>query len=147
MNIIQAYAPMTQFAHNDIIYSTGDFNAKVGKGQDDGVVGKYGLRCEKDRGEKMVQFCKEFGFVLINTLFELLRLGLNTWRPPADNDNHIFQNQIDYMLVAIVTSLKEPRLVQERLICHNMQLCIGRLRLKQLKDELNHKNRHEQNER
>ena len=40
----------------------GDFNAVVGEGREDRVVGKFGLGKRHDRGERLIEFCKSQGF-------------------------------------------------------------------------------------
>ena len=35
-----------------------DFNAVVGEGTEDRVVGKFGLGKRNDRGERLIAFCK-----------------------------------------------------------------------------------------
>lgn len=47
---------------NEITLLLGDFNAKVGKGVDENIVGNYGLETRNGRGERQVQFSRELQF-------------------------------------------------------------------------------------
>lgn len=77
----------------------GDFNAKVGKGIRDELVGPYGLGERNERGERLYQFCQEEQMKITNTWFRLPPRRLYTWRAPADNPEHLIRNQIDYILI------------------------------------------------
>ena len=54
----------------------GDFNAVVGEGREDRVVGKFGLGKRNNRGERLIEFCKSQNLVITNTWFILLVLLL-----------------------------------------------------------------------
>ena len=77
LNIIQVYAPtadkeepiIEEFYEqlNSLIKLTksdeitiiiGDFNAKIGKGKEEDLVGAYGLGLRIDRGNRLSQCCK-----------------------------------------------------------------------------------------
>lgn len=73
-----------------------DFNAKVGRGIEAKTVGNHGLGTRNERGDRLVEFCQEEGLVLINTFFQLPARRLHTWTSPADNDDRIVRNQIDF---------------------------------------------------
>ena len=83
MAIIQVYMPTTAYEDEDIeqIYEQieniiskqkgntnvivmGDFNASVGEGNDEKVVGKYGLGKRNDRGQMLIEFCKKNKLVI-----------------------------------------------------------------------------------
>ena len=40
----------------DVMYVIGDWNAKVGEEQTDGITGRYGLGARDDRGDTLVEF-------------------------------------------------------------------------------------------
>ena len=44
----------------------GDFNASVGEGSDEKVVGKYGLGKSYDRGQMLTEFCFKNQLVITN---------------------------------------------------------------------------------
>lgn len=77
----------------------GDLNAKIGEGEVQGVVGRYGLGQRNDRGDTLVQFCQEKDLVVMNTHFELPPRRLYTWTSPRHSSQHIMRNQIDYLLI------------------------------------------------
>ena len=79
----------------DKVYILGDFNAKVGAGQKSAENGVHGLGERNDRGERLVQFCRENELVVGNTLFNHHPRRLYTWVAP----NGETKNQIDYFLV------------------------------------------------
>lgn len=118
LNIVQVYAPTSDKTEEEVEHfynevqqaldSTnnrdttiimGDFNSKIGKGEVEDIVGQYGLGQRNERGDRLVEFCQENGLVVTNTFFKLPDRRLYTWRSPADNNNKIIRNQIDYVLV------------------------------------------------
>lgn len=118
LNILQLYAPTAERSNKDVeeFYKqaeqllsitkkhdiniiVGDMNAKVGRREVKGIVGKYGLEDRNDRGDRLVQFCQEQDLVITNTYFQLLPRRLYTWTSPRHKADHIIRNQIDYILV------------------------------------------------
>lgn len=117
LNIIQVYAPTSdksdveieEFYSNiekvlsltkkgEITLVVGDFNAKIGCGEEGECVGKYGLGIRNTRGDRLVQFCTENSFLVTNTFFKLHPRRLYTWKSPADKKDKIVRNQIDFIL-------------------------------------------------
>ena len=118
INIIQAYAPTAEKPEqeinlfykdlknlikitkkNEVNIVMGDFNAKIGKGRVEDIVGEYGLGERNERGDTLVQFCNEENLMVANTWFQLPDRRLYTWKGPGDNENNIIRNQIDYILI------------------------------------------------
>lgn len=118
LNIIQVYAPTADAADHevnqfykevtdllkltkkhDINIVMGDFNAKIGKGSFEGIVGPYGLGTRNERGDRLVQFCQEEDMKITNTWFQLPSRRLYTWKSPADQPQNIIRNQIDFILI------------------------------------------------
>ena len=60
---------------NTNVIAMGDFNASVGEGNDEKVVGKYGLGKRNDRGQMLIEFCKKNKLVITNTRFNKKREG------------------------------------------------------------------------
>lgn len=118
LNVIQIYAPTNDKSDAEVedFYSTleeamkltkkgeinmviGDFNAKIGSGSENDIVGQYGLGIRNTRGDRLVQFCAESDLLIANTFFKQHPRRLYTWKSPADNKDRITRNQIDFILV------------------------------------------------
>lgn len=69
------------------------------KGRYGRIAGDIGLGVRNERGERMLQFSEEYHLIVCNTFYKLPPKRLYTWIPPADNQNHIVRNQIDYILI------------------------------------------------
>ena len=78
----------------DVLFITGDWNAKVGSQETPGVTGKFGLGVQKQGRQRLKEFCQENTLVIANTLFQQHKRRLYTWTSP--DGQH--QNQIDYIL-------------------------------------------------
>ena len=53
----------------DVLFITGDWNAKVGSQETPGVTGKFGLGVRNEAGQRLIAFCQENSLVIVNTLF------------------------------------------------------------------------------
>lgn len=114
MVIMQVYMPTSGHAEEEIdtIYSQinealqsvkasenliilGDWNAVVGKGEEQGIVGPYGCGVKNERGEKLIEFCAAHKLIITNTCFQHHPRRIYTWKMPGD----IARYQIDYILV------------------------------------------------
>ena len=113
ITLIQVYAPTTNakeakvewFYENlqdllglipkeDVLFITGDWNAKVGSQETPGVTGKFDLGVWNEAGQRLIEFWQENTLVIANTLFQQHKRRLYTWTLP--DGQH--QNQIDYIL-------------------------------------------------
>ena len=54
----------------DVLFITGDWNAKVGSQEIPGVTGKFGLGIQNEAGQRLIEFCQENALVIVNTLFQ-----------------------------------------------------------------------------
>ena len=79
---------------NDVLFSIGDWNAKVGSQETPGVTGKFGLGLWNEAGQRRIEFSQENALVIANTLFQQHKRQLYTWISPGSQ----YQNQIDYIL-------------------------------------------------
>ena len=114
LNIIQVYAPTTDYSDEDIeaFYEqvdsarsqckpeeitlvVGDLNAKVGRGRSGEVVGNYGLGQRNERGDRWMEWCESWEQIIMNTFFRHHPRHLYTWKSPGDR----VRNQIDYITV------------------------------------------------
>ena len=53
----------------DVLFITGDWNAKVGSQETPGVTGRFGLGIQNEAGQRLIEFCQENALVIANTLF------------------------------------------------------------------------------
>ena len=51
----------------DVLFITGDRNAKVGSQETPGVTGKFGLGIQNEAGQSLTEFCQENTLVIANT--------------------------------------------------------------------------------
>ena len=43
----------------DVLFTIGDWNAKVGSQETPGVTGKFGLGTQNEAGQRLIEFCEE----------------------------------------------------------------------------------------
>ena len=72
--IEQFYEDLQDFleltSKKDVLFITGDWNAKVGSQEIPGVTGKFGLGVQNEAGQRPTEFCQENALVIPNTLFQ-----------------------------------------------------------------------------
>ena len=78
----------------DILFTIGDWNAKVGSQEIPRVTSKFGLGVQNEAGQRLIEFCQENALVIANTLFQQHKRRLYTWTSPDGQ----YRNQIDYIL-------------------------------------------------
>ena len=78
----------------DVLFITGDWNAKVGSQETPRLTGKFGLGIQNEAGQRLIKFCQENALVIANTLFKQQKRRLYTWTSP--DGQH--RNWIDYIL-------------------------------------------------
>ena len=54
----------------DVLFITGDWNAKVGCQKALGVTGKFGLGVQSEAGQTLIEFCQVNALVIANTLLQ-----------------------------------------------------------------------------
>jgi len=113
ITVIQVYAPTTnaketeddQFHEDledlleltpkkDVLFTTGDWNAKVGSQEIPGLTSKFGLEVQNEAGQSLTEFCK-YLLVIANTLFQqhkrwLLHMNITKWSILKSNWLHFF---------------------------------------------------------
>ena len=78
----------------DVLFTIGEWNAKVGSQETRGVTGKFGLGVQNEAGQRLIEFRQENALVVANTLFQQHKRTLYTWTSPDGQQ----RNQIDYIL-------------------------------------------------
>ena len=66
----------------DVLFITGDWNAKIGSQETPRVTGKFGLGVWNEAGQRLIEFCQENALVIANTLFQQHKRRLYTWTSP-----------------------------------------------------------------
>ena len=66
----------------DVLFTIGDWNAKVGSQETPGVTGKFGLGVQNEAEQRLTEFCQENALVIANTLFQQHKRKLYTWISP-----------------------------------------------------------------
>ena len=78
----------------DVLFTIGDWNAKVGSQETPGVAGKFSPAVQSEAGQRLTEFCQENTLVIANTFFQQHKRRLYTCTSPDGQ----YQNQIDYIL-------------------------------------------------
>ena len=62
----------------DVLFTIGDWNAKVGSQGTPEVTGKLGLGIPNEAGQRLIEFCQENTLVIANTVFQQHKRRLYT---------------------------------------------------------------------
>ena len=62
----------------DVLFITGDWDAKVGIQEIAGVTGKFGLGVQNEAGQRLIEFFQENVLVIANTVFQQHKRRLYT---------------------------------------------------------------------
>ena len=76
----------------DVIFITGDQNAKVGSHEIPRVTGKFCLGAQNEAGQRLTEICQKNTLVTANTLFQKHKRRLYTWTSPDGQ----YRNQITF---------------------------------------------------
>ena len=84
----------------------GDLNARVGDGEVEGVVRKYGVPDENESGERLLDMCVERELVIGNSFFKKKGINKYTWIRVANGRERAL---LDYVLITkrMVGKLKD----------------------------------------
>ena len=120
--------PFRTNTQKDVLFITGDWNAKVGSQAIPGITGKFGLRVQNEAGQRLTEFCQENTLVIANTLFQQHKRRLYTWTSP--DGQH--RNQIDYILCSQTqrSSIKSAKLRLRTACDSDHKLLIAKFRIK-----------------
>ena len=61
----------------DVLFITGDWNAKVRSQEIPRMIGKFGLGVQNEAGQRLTEFCQENALVIANTLFQQPKRSLH----------------------------------------------------------------------
>ena len=78
---MKSYKTSRNNTKNDVLFITGDNNAKVGSQEIPGVTDKFGHGVQNEAGQRLTELCQENALVITNTLFQHKR-QLYTWTSP-----------------------------------------------------------------
>ena len=62
----------------DVLFTIGNWKAKIGSQEIPVVAGKSGLRVQNEAGQRLTEFCQENTVVIANTLFQQHKRWLYT---------------------------------------------------------------------
>ena len=112
----------------DVLFITGDWNAKVRSQETPRVTGNFGLEVQNEAGQMLIEFRQENALVIANTFFQQHKRRLCTWTSP--NGQH--QNQIDYIICGQRwrSSIQQAKTGLEADRGSDNELLIGKFRLK-----------------
>ena len=86
---------LPELAHKkDVLFITGDWNAKVRSQEIPGVTGKFGLGVQNEAEQSLIEFCQENALFIANNFFQQHKRRLYTRTSPDGQ----YRNQIDYIL-------------------------------------------------
>ena len=94
--IIQVYALTSnaeeaevEWFYENVLFITGDWNAKVGSQETPVVTGKFGLGIQNETGQRPTEFCQENTLVIVDTLFQQhkrsLHMDITRWSIPKSD--------------------------------------------------------------
>ena len=73
----------------DVLFITGDWNAKVGSQETPGVTGKFVLGIWNEAGQRLIEFCQENALITANNLFQQhkrrLHMDITRWSTPKSD--------------------------------------------------------------
>ena len=111
----------------DVVFITGDWNAKVRSQEIPGVTGKFGLGVQNEAGQRLTEFCQENTLIIANTLFLQHKRRFYTWTPP---DGQCL-NQIDYIFCSQIwrSSIQPTKTKPEADCGSDYEILIAKFRL------------------
>ena len=65
--------PSNTNTKKDVLFVTGDWNAKVGSQETPGVTGKFGLGVQNEAGQRLTELCQENTLIITNTSYSNTR--------------------------------------------------------------------------
>ena len=89
----------------DVLFITGDWNAKVGSQETPGVTGKFGLGVQNEAGQRLIEFFQENALVIANTLLTTqettLHMNITRWPTPKSDLLYSLQPKMEKVYTVI----------------------------------------------
>ena len=73
---------LLELTKKDVLFITGDWNAKVGSQEIPGITGEFGLGVQNEAGQRLTEFCQENALVIANTIFQQHKKQFYIWTSP-----------------------------------------------------------------
>ena len=88
----------------DVVFITGDWNAKVGSQEIPGVTGKFGLGVQNKAGQSLTEFCQENPLVIAHSLpttqEKTLHMDITRWSTPKSDWLYSLQPKMEKLYTA-----------------------------------------------
>ena len=85
---------LLELTPKDVLFTTGDWNAKAGIQEIPGITGKHGFGVQNEADQRVTEFCQKNAMVIENTLFQQHKRRLYTRTSPDGQ----YWNLIDYII-------------------------------------------------
>ena len=69
----------------DVLFTIGDWNAKVGSQETPGVIGKFGLGVQNEAGKRLIELCQENKHHFPTTKEMTLHMDITRWSIPKSD--------------------------------------------------------------
>ena len=69
----------------DVLFITGDWNAKVGSQETPGVTAKFGLGVQNEAGQRLIEFCQESTLFQQDMEEKTLHMDITRWSTPKSD--------------------------------------------------------------
>ena len=93
----------------DVLFITGDWNAKVGSQETPGMTSKLGLGVQNEAGQRLIEFCQENALVIANTLY-----SSNNTREYSTHGHHQMVNtEIRLIIHSLQTNMEKLYIVSK----------------------------------
>ena len=83
----------------DVLFITGDWDAKVGSQKIPKVTGKFGLGVQNEEGQRLTEFCQQNALVIANTLFQQhkrrVHMDITRWSTPKSDRLYSLQPKME----------------------------------------------------
>ena len=86
----------------DVLFITGDRNAKVGSQELPGITGKFGLGVQNEAGQRLTELCQENALVIANTFFQqhkTLHMDITRWSTPKSDWLYSLQPKMEKLYI------------------------------------------------